>query len=111
MQNFISTETIMLISMLSKKMPNLLKYINEYANPKSAKNMAPNPTTTLSPKQILEARHHPNGIILQTLGAILVIQNALNFANSKIEDLIKQRTKLENTLVTLLAINKGKGSK
>ncbi len=89
-------------------MPNLLKYVNEYTNPKSAKNTSPHPTTILTPKQILEARRYPNGIILQILGALLLIQKALNLAKIKIDELNKKRTQLENTLVTLLALEKNK---
>ncbi len=106
MQGFISTETIVLLSLLGKKMPNLVKYILEYSTPKTAKSaIAINRSKMLSAKQIQEAARHPSDIIESTLRAISAVQTALSATNAKIEELTKQRAAIEKTLITLLSIN------
>lgn len=100
MQNFISTDTIMLISLLCKKMPNLFNSIVQCS---SATNKPNKNSTALSARQIKEARLHSNTIVLQALTTAALIQNALDTTNHKIEELLKQRTTIEKTLIDLLA--------
>jgi len=95
----------MLLSLLDKKVPNLLKYIVQYSTAQSGKNIAQKPTKILSSRQIQEACRHPNTVILQAINAVIAIQNALNATDAKIKELIKQRSTIENTLVSLLSIN------
>jgi hypothetical protein len=105
MQNFISTETVVLLSLLGKKMPNLFKYIIQYSTPQSAKKVELKLTKSVSAQQIQEARKHPSGLISQTLVTVTTIQNLLNVTSKKIQELLEQRSAIENTLITLLSIN------
>jgi len=85
-------------------MPNLFKYIIKYSTPFGKQTISPSLPTTLSPQQIEEARMHPNTIILHALNALAIIQNAINTTNGKIDELIKQRDIIENTMITLLSL-------
>lgn len=105
MLNFISSETVMVVSFVCKNMPNLFKYIVKCSTP-SEKKVLPEPSTTmLAPEQIEAARKHPSTIALQALNTVAAIQNAINTTNAKIEELVKQRTIIENALVTLLSLD------
>jgi len=95
MQNFISTNTIMIISLLCKKMPNLLNSIIQSST------VTKKPT--LSARQIKEARLHPNTIVLQALTTAAIIQSALDSTNRKTEELSKQHAAIEKTLVDLIS--------
>jgi hypothetical protein len=108
MPNFISTQTVMLISFLGKKMPNLLKYIVQYSTTQTGKDVPPKPTKVLSSQQIQEACQHPNAIIAQTLNTVVAIQGTLNAVETKVKELAKQRSMIESTLVSLLEFNNKK---
>lgn len=108
MPNFISTQTVMLISFLGKKMPNLLKYIVQYSTPQTVKDVPQKSTKVLSSQQIQEACQHPNAIIAQTLNVVVAVQSALNATETKIKELMKQRSTIESTLVSLLEFNNKK---
>jgi len=103
-ENFVSTETMMTISLLCKRMPNLLKYIIQYSKPTTKKDVPALPVTVLSPQQIQEARSYPNTIIKEVLATAAIIQHVLNSANNKRKKIIEQRHILEEALIALLSI-------
>lgn len=103
MHNLISTETVILISLLGKRMPNLFKYIVQYSTPQSGKKIVPKSTRALSSEQIEQARQHPNNIISEALSTIATIQAALNTTMVKTNELLEQRNKIENILVAILS--------
>jgi hypothetical protein len=108
MEDFISTEAVILISILCRKMPELLKYILQYSTPVK-KNNKPSPIPLLSSQQIQEARLHSSAIIQQALKTIAAIQGTLNAAGSKLDSIAKQRSIIESILIKLHALNsKGK---
>ncbi|EKD45892.1 MAG: hypothetical protein ACD_69C00089G0002 [uncultured bacterium] len=102
MQNFISTETITLLSTLYKIMPNLFGHIIQYSTTLGKKSSSSS-TTAPSRQQIQEARLHPSTIISQALIAITAIQKALNITNNRLGELTKQRQALEKELTALLS--------
>lgn len=92
MQNFVSSDTEILIALVGRTVPNLPKYITEYSGL----------PTTKPTEQIIGARNHPNQIITGMLSQIARIQEALNKTNEKINKIIEQRTIVENTAVALM---------
>jgi len=108
MEDFISTEAVILISILSRKMPELLKYILQYSAT-AEKNNKPSPISLLSSQQIQEARLHSSAIIQQALKTIAIVQDELNAADTKLDSIAKQRSAIESILIKLQALkNKGK---
>lgn len=103
MQKPISTETVILITLLCKKMPNLFKYIVQYSVPKKQQQEISTSSHKLSAKQISDARNHSSTIIRQTLNTIANIQKAINTVDNKINNLLEQRSVVENTLLTILS--------
>ena len=69
MDNFISTQTAILLSFLLKNMPNLFRHIIECSTEFNVKNSLPKDlsVTILSAKQIQEARIYSNNIVLNAL--------------------------------------------
>ena len=105
MQDFISTETVILVTFLCRNMPNLYRYIVQFSTPSKKRSSTKTSTQKLSAKQIREARMHSNTIIQQALNAIATIQSTINTVDNKINKLVKQRSLIENTLLALLSMN------
>jgi len=105
MQGFISTDTVILVTLLCKNMPNLLYYIvHDSASKKQKKELALTAAPKkLSAKQIYEASMHSNSIIRQALSAIAKIQSAINTVEHKIDNMVEQRALIENTLLKILS--------
>lgn len=113
MENFISTQTAILLSFLLKKMPNLFRHILECSkefnvnHPVSENILA----AILTTQQIQEARMHPNTIVLNSLDTLSAVQSALISTDKKLENLLHQRNKIENILVKLITISKENSEK
>ena len=105
MSEYISTGTVILVSLLCRKMPGLFKCISQYSTPSKKKN-APSPISLLSAEQIQEARQHPSSIVQQALKAVAVVQGSLNASTSKLDILAQQRSNIEKTLTKLISLSK-----
>lgn len=95
--NFISTTSIILLSTLRKRAPNLINGIIQCSS--TISNLAkktPAPTLALSSKQIQEACEHPSMIVKQTLGSIVILQDALNYTKNRANELAKQHQTIED---------------
>ena len=108
MDEFISTETAILISILCRKLQELSKYILQYSTAAEKTNES-SPIPLLSPQQIQEARLHPSAIIKQALKTIAITQSTLNAADTKLKAIAKQRETIESIIKKLRALSqKGK---
>ena len=105
MVNFISTEMVILLSLIGKKTPNLLQSIIQHSTSSNKKITPPLPVTLLSSQQIQEAREHPNTIIIQALRTIAIIQDAANNVATKLNELTRQREIIEHALNLSLQTN------
>jgi hypothetical protein len=107
MPEFISTESVILISIWCRKMPELFKCIQQYSTA-SKKEAASTPIALLSAQQIQEARQHPSNFIRQALKTTAIIQIALNTSLVKLDALAKQRKRIESDLVALSTLGSAK---
>ena len=98
--NAITTETLILLSFLMPKMPNLQKYIRQYSSAENKEG------AKISPRLIKEARAHPNPMIVYALTTTAFIQSTLDTANHKIQELQEERNTIEKTLSSLISSDK-----
>lgn len=103
MTEFISSEAATLLSLICKDMPNLLKYIIQFAvtkpptQPQGQLQIAP-----LSPKVIQEAREHSSQFLREAIASVAIIQSSLNTASTRLDNIQKQRMRIEKIISTLL---------
>ncbi len=113
MNDFISTETAILLSLLDKEMPNLGEYINKYSALEKPQIQADNAQLVkiLSDEKISNARKHPSAIILYALNAVAKIYGALHNINHQVNDLVHEREKIENILIDFPPLKEKSGPK
>ncbi|MDR1057212.1 MAG: hypothetical protein LBL17_01365 [Coxiellaceae bacterium] len=104
MQDFISTDTTILITLLCKNIPNLYHYITAYSTSGRKGKKHTQQVPILSAQQIYEARMHASTVVRQVLNSIATIQGAINTVDNKIDKLVKQRKLIESTLLALLSM-------
>lgn len=100
MEQIISTETLILVTFLCGKMPNLLKYLKRDSFAEDT-NETDIKKTRVSVQEIQKAKQHPSDIIHQTLATAAVVQKALDATEYKIQDLLEKKEGLEESAKSL----------
>jgi hypothetical protein len=112
MTESLSTESAILVSIIGKKTPSLIRYILQCSSDGNKKPGVELFGTTetksvlfLSAVQLQEAREHQSKVVTQALRRIAIIQDALNFTKHKLNELTKQKKIIESELGRLISRN------